>query len=97
MIKPTLVVTPEQEQYRQRFTEELARDIGCNPDSLPTTTTKAIACQYLGIVNHKTLDVWRCTGRHGIVMVRVGKHSRPATDWLINMKLSSVSIAGAAA
>ena len=90
-------VTTEQEQYREAFTRELANLIDCDPDKLPTTCTKELACEYLGLVNHKTLDVWRCTGRHGIVVIKVGKCSRPATNWLINLKLSSLSIAGAVA
>lgn len=93
----TLVVTTEQEQYRSLFTDELAREIGCEAEKLPTTTTKEIACKFLGLKNTKTLDVWRCNGRHGIVMVKVGKYSRPSTAWLIELKLSKISIAGQAA
>lgn len=97
MTSATLLITTAQEQYRETFTRELANLIGCQPDKLPTTCTKQIACEYLGLTNHKTLDVWRCNGRHGIVMMKVGKYSRPTTSWMIDLKLSSLSIAGAAA
>ena len=93
MTKSTTYITKEQERYRQNFTTELANIIGCEIEKLPTATSKEIACEYLGLANAKTLDVWHCNGRHGIVMVKVGKYSRPSTEWLINLKLSSLSIA----
>ena len=70
MSATTLVVTTEQEKYRDDFIRELANLVGCEPNSLPTTCTKQIACEFLGLINHKTLDVWRCNGRHGIVMLK---------------------------
>lgn len=97
MSNQALRISVEQEHYRTKFTQELIDLVGCDPKKLPTTTSKDIALEYLGLTNKKTLDVWRCNGRHGIVMVRVGKYSRPSTEWMINLKLSSMSIAGVAA
>ena len=81
-----------REQYFAQFKADLARLIGCDPTEIPATTTKEIACDYLGLANPKTLNVWKSAGRHGCVMVRVGRNSYPSTDWLINLKMAGLSI-----
>ena len=86
-------ITERQESYRESFTKELCDLLGCEPSHLPTTADKDIASQYLGLTNKKTLDVWYCNGRYGIVMIKVGRSTRPCTQWLINTKLAGVRIA----
>ena len=86
-------ITESQERYRESFTNELSNLLGCEPNKLPTTADKGIASHFLGLTNKKTLDVWYCTGRYGIVMIKVGRSTRPCTQWLINTKLAGVRIA----
>ena len=53
-----------------------------DPDSLFTTPE---AAAYLG-VSPKTLETWRCTGRHGLPYIRVGRlvryRMRDLEEWL---------------
>ena len=79
--------------YRSKFTSELANLIGCDSSDLPVSTSKEIAASYLGLVNKNTLNVWHSTGRHGIVMVKVGRNTQPSTDWLVDIKMAGLSIA----
>jgi len=85
--------SPNTEQYRSQFKSELANLIGCIPEALPASTTKEIAAQYLGLANKKTLNVWHSAGRHGIVMVKVGRITQPTTQWLIDIKMAGLSVA----
>ena len=80
------------DHYRDQFTKELARLIGCKPESLPTTTPKIIGAQFLGLKNPKTLNVWHSAGRHGIVMVKIGRITEVSTEWLIDLKTESLSV-----
>lgn len=85
--------TKTPEHYRAQFKAELCNLIGCDENSLPATANKDIAADYLGLKNKKTLNVWHSTGRHGIVMVKVGRNTEPSTDWLIDLKMAGLSIA----
>ena len=82
------------QQYREQFTLELAHLIGCQPESLPASVTKDVAATFIGLANKKTLNVWHSTGRHGIVMVKIGRITQPTTEWLINLKVAGLSMAG---
>lgn len=86
-------ISEQKEAYRAQFSKELANLIGCPPDAIPPTVNKKLACKFLGITNVRTLNVWKCNGRHGIVMLRVGKKTEPTTNWLLDFKLSCLSIA----
>ena len=87
----------EIDQYRSHFKSDLARLIGCEPDSIPASVSKDIAVKFLGLKNEKTLNVWSSAGRHGIVMIKVGKVTQPSTQWLIDLKLAGIKTAGEAA
>ena len=80
----------DKDQYRERFTAELARIICCKPDEMPMATSKENAAKYLGLKNPNTLNVWNVSKRHSIVMLKTGRVTEPTTDWLINFKLSSL-------
>ena len=79
--------------YREQFRLELATLIGCKPEALPASTSKEIAAKYLGLKNQKTLNVWHSTGRHDIVMVKVGRITQPTIQWLIDLKMAGLTVA----
>lgn len=91
------ITAQQYKAYRQLFTEELARQLGTTPDAIPTSVTKQQAADFLCLKNVMTLNVWHSNKRHGIAMLKVGRQTRPLTSWLIDMKLSGVSIAQEAA
>ena len=83
--------------HERRLRADLARLAECTAKELPASVSKLIACKFLGLTNPKTLNVWHSTGRHGIVMFKMGHRTEPCTDWLISLKLDGLSIAGEAA
>ena len=88
----TKVNSDVRQKFEQRLKADLARLLDCEPDTLPASCDKKIACKFLGLGNPKTLNFWNSTGRHGIVMVKVGKRTEASTDWLISLKLAGLKV-----
>lgn len=82
----------QQQYYREQFTKDLARLIGCSADELPANVPKQLAMQFLHLTSPRTLNDWSSSGKHGIRTVRVGRDVQVMTDWLIDMKVNGVRI-----
>ncbi len=76
---------------------ELAQLCECEAETLPASLSLEQAQKFFGIENPKTLNVWKCTGRHNLVWIKRGRRFEVATESAIAHRMASVQLPQTAA
>jgi hypothetical protein len=63
------------------------------PDQFAELLTEREAAGLLALKNPRTLSVWRCTGRHNIPYLKIGRNVRYRKEDLLRFLASSVKTA----
>lgn len=79
-----------QNNYRERFNEDLARLLGCPVNEIPVSVCHKIALDYLGLKGPRTINEWVSRGSHGIRTILIGRKTEVMSDWLVEMKIRGV-------
>lgn len=82
------------ESVEKSIRRELSRICSCTPDSLPASLSTEQAAEYFNVSNVKTFNVWKSTGRHGLVWMKRGRRAEIATESAIQHRLKSMTIPG---
>lgn len=79
-------------ELRESLKQDLARELGCSVDEIPTAVSLENAGRFLGVTNKNTFYVWKNTKRYPLAWLKRGKHLEIGSASLIDMRLIQAEI-----
>ena len=86
-----------KDDLRQSFRSDLARELGCPVDEIPTGVSLEKAGRFIGVTNNNTFHVWKHTKRYPLVWLKRGKALEIGSASLIELRVSQAEVPEVAA
>lgn len=84
--------TSVKDELRNSLRSDLARELGCEVDEIPTAVSLEDAGRFVGVTNKNTFHVWKNTKRYPLVWLKRGKALEVGSASLIEMRISQAEL-----
>ena len=86
-----------KDDLRQSLQSDLARELGCPVDEIPTAVSLEQAGRFVGVTNKNTFHVWKHSKRYPLVWLKRGKALEIGSASLIELRVSQAEMPEVAA